>query len=105
MFELPESRRPPASPARRLAVRFEGRVQGVGFRYTAEGIALALGVAGYVMNLPDGDVELVAEASDAELQALLERIQQSHLGRLIVRQHVHWSPAQGSFTGFRIRHC
>jgi acylphosphatase len=42
-------------------VYYSGRVQGVGFRYAAQGLAEDFDVSGYVRNLPGGDVELVAE--------------------------------------------
>ena len=50
-----------------LAKRFHvsGRVQGVGFRYFVERVALRLGIAGYVSNLPDGRVEVYALSSPA----------------------------------------
>lgn len=46
-----------------------GRVQGVGYRYFALRTASDLGVSGFARNLPDGSVEVVAEASDAALAA------------------------------------
>lgn len=45
----------------RKRVVYRGRVQGVGFRYTAQRIAEGFLIGGYVKNLPDGTVELVAE--------------------------------------------
>jgi len=64
-----------ATPVSRLTATVRGRVQGVGFRYwahhTAE--ALAAGVAGEVRNMPDGAVELVAEAPRRETLERLER--------------------------------
>ena len=51
-----------------------GRVQGVGYRYFALKVALALRVTGFARNLPDGRVEVVAEGSEdalAELEARL----------------------------------
>ena len=87
---------------RRLTARFEGRVQGVGFRYTTVEYAAAVGVTGYVSNLPDGDVELVAEGAEEQLRDLLARIQRSHLGRFILRVHQQWSPGRGTFTAFTI---
>jgi acylphosphatase len=48
--------------------RIRGRVQGVGYRYFTRRIALRLGVRGFVRNLPDGDVEVHAEADGEALQ-------------------------------------
>lgn len=55
-----------------LARRFRvsGSVQGVGFRYFAEDVALRLGVMGYVKNLPDGSVEVYAIGSAYQLDEL-----------------------------------
>ncbi len=50
--------------------RVSGRVQGVGFRYFVQRRALALGLRGWVRNLPDGAVE-VAAAGAAEAVNLL----------------------------------
>ncbi len=43
-------------------VIYRGRVQGVGFRYTVNGLARGYAAAGFVRNLPTGEVELAAEA-------------------------------------------
>lgn len=57
----------------RLHAVVQGRVQGVGFRYFAHHAATRLGVAGIVRNLPDGTVEVDAEAPErAPLEALLK---------------------------------
>jgi len=94
---------PGAAGRRRLTARFAGRVQGVGFRYTTLDLAATLAVAGYVSNLPDGDVELIAEGAEADLRELLARLERSHLGRFILRVEQQWSPATGAFDGFTIR--
>ena len=48
-------------------VTYRGRVQGVGFRYTARTVAAGYAVQGFVRNLPDGGVQLVVEgAADEE---------------------------------------
>ena len=62
-------------PRERRRVWFSGRVQGVGFRYTCRTLARGFDVAGWVRNLPDGRVELVAEADPTELDAFLAAIQ------------------------------
>lgn len=58
----------------RMTLHFAGRVQGVGFRYTATQIAHRFEVAGYVQNLPDGRVRLVAEGAPDQLDALLRGV-------------------------------
>ncbi len=55
-------------------VIFRGNVQGVGFRYTAIRIAENYDVTGYVRNLPNGDVELVAEGDQGHIDLLVEEL-------------------------------
>jgi acylphosphatase len=58
-------------------VLFEGRVQGVGFRYTVKNIARGYEVTGWVRNLPDGRVELQAASIDpAELDDFILEIRE-----------------------------
>jgi acylphosphatase len=83
-------------------VTYSGRVQGVGFRYTAQHLAAGYQVAGYVRNLPDGDVELVAEGEADEVERFLAAV----AGRMapnIERSAAHDEPPAGRH-GFHIRH-
>jgi acylphosphatase len=82
---------------------FSGRVQGVGFRYTVQNIALQHDVNGYVRNLPDGRVELVMEGRHDELEQVVQAVHQRMDGfiRNVVRDQ---SPATGEFDRFSIRH-
>ena len=57
-----------------MHVIFFGDVQGVGFRATARRFALHLGLVGYVCNLPDGTIELLAQGSKEQLQSLLDQL-------------------------------
>lgn len=56
------------------SVYFSGRVQGVGFRWTTERLAQDLPVTGFVRNLADGRVEMVATAAPATISQLIERL-------------------------------
>ncbi|NIP73465.1 MAG: acylphosphatase, partial [Gammaproteobacteria bacterium] len=58
-----------------IRVTVRGRVQGVGFRYYTRDEAARLGVAGWVRNLPNGDVEVVARVTPARKQRLLAALQ------------------------------
>lgn len=87
---------------RQVRVRYEGEVQGVGFRYAARGIANRLGVAGGVENLPDGSVHLVAEGPEDLLRQLLLQIRVSRLGPHITDERIDWGEAQG-LAGFYCR--
>jgi len=89
---------------KRTTVFYTGRVQGVGFRYTAREIACGYDVTGYVRNLPDGRVELVAEGDDEEVRAFVDAMRISQLGSHIRNADVNWSAATEEFRGFEIRH-
>ena len=68
-------------------VLYSGRVQGVGFRYTAHGLAQGYDVAGYVRNLPGGEVVLVNHVSaESGPRAAFEK----WLGRQT--RHLGWRP-------------
>jgi acylphosphatase len=83
-------------------VIYSGRVQGVGFRYTARSVAGLFDVAGYVRNLSSGSVELVAEGEAGEVQAFLGRLAREMAGYIVNAEISDHAP-QG-FAEFRIRH-
>ena len=87
----------------RAHVVYSGRVQGVGFRYSAREVACGYEVTGYVRNLPDGRVELVAEGDEQEAKGFLEAIRQSQLGNCIRGEDVNWMAATDEFHRFEIR--
>ena len=80
------------------AARFviSGRVQGVGYRYFALREAQALRVAGHVRNLPDGSVEVVAEATPEALQTLAERLAEGPAFAEVARVERLAGPVVGS---------
>lgn len=58
----------------RLRVRYQGKVQGVGFRATARGVADGFLVSGWVRNEPDGSVVLEVQGDGAHVRAFLDRL-------------------------------
>jgi acylphosphatase len=87
---------------RRLTVLFSGRVQGVGFRYTAKTVAAGFEITGTIRNLPAGHVELIAEGSRAELAAFHAALHDAGLAGFIHDEKVNWADAKNEFTGFEI---
>ncbi len=87
---------------RRMHIYYSGRVQGVGFRYTAKNLASGYEVTGQVRNLPDGRVELVAEGLKEELEAFQQGVRESGLGHFIKNEEIGWEEAKGEFRGFEI---
>jgi len=67
-------------------------------------LACGYEVTGFVSNLTDGRVELVAESDEEEAQAFLEAIRQSLLSNYIRGEDVTWTAATGEFNRFEIQH-
>jgi acylphosphatase len=80
---------------------YSGRVQGVGFRYTAQRIARSFAVTGWVRNLPDGRVELIVEGDAADTQGFLQRLADSMAGNIDGVEQLD-EAATGEFSGFQI---
>jgi len=66
----------------RKTVQYAGHVQGVGFRYTTTTIAERHRVAGYVQNLRDGRVRLVAEGDAGDVDAFLDEVASAMRGHI-----------------------
>jgi len=88
----------------RRRVHFSGRVQGVGFRFTAQRLALGFEVVGYVRNVPDGRVDLVAEGESPVLDAFLNAIH-AELGGKIHTSSSSTEPAvDPTYGDFSVRY-
>jgi acylphosphatase len=83
-------------------ILFHGRVQGVGFRFTAQQIAGQFTVHGFVRNLPDGSVELVVEGEPDQVVAFLTMLSR-RMGRYIDSQTITEQPVAG-YQGFDVRY-
>jgi acylphosphatase len=73
----------------RKVLQVRGRVQGVGFRYFAVGIARNLDLVGIVANLPDGSVKAVVEGDEKDVKSFIDRLREgppaSHVESMDVR--------------------
>lgn len=83
-------------------VFYEGRVQGVGFRWTARRIASGYEVCGWVRNLPDGRVELQVAGDPGEVDSFLAEIRESALAGHITAEQTHPVEIDRPFKGFQI---
>src|SRR5690606_39226851 len=79
---------------------FRGHVQGVGFRATTQRLAEGFDIAGFVRNLTDGSVELVAEGKDTEVKAFLEAVRDRMSG--YVREATTTEQEAQGEQGFRV---
>ncbi len=89
---------------KRAIVTARGSVQGVGYRYFVTDCALQAGVTGYVRNMADGSVQVIAEGSEESLQNFIRDIN-AETEPVISVEHLdtEWGVPTGEFTGFRIR--
>jgi len=87
----------------RLDATVSGRVQGVGFRYFVLREAMALGLTGWVANIPGGAVRCVAEGPRPSLESLEGRLRDGPPSAIVERVSVAWMPATGRFVSFEVR--
>ena len=80
-----------------------GQVQGVGYRYFARLAADRLGVKGFVRNLPNGDVEVHAEAEDATLRLFKQELERGPRMADVTEIEERDVPISGSYSSFHIR--
>lgn len=83
----------------RYVVYYTGEVQGVGFRYTVCRLAENFEVTGFVRNLPDGRVQLIAEGPTEELDRFLAAVF-SQMAQYIRKQNLDKQEPTGQFSSF-----
>ena len=79
-----------------------GQVQGVGFRYSTVRQARRLELKGYVRNLWDGSVEVVAEGPSERLQQLERWLHRGPPGAIVRRVDSRYSQFQGIYRSFDV---
>jgi acylphosphatase len=87
---------------RKAVIVVSGIVQGVYYRYSTKDKADDLGLSGTVRNLPDGDVEVVAEGEQGQIEALIEWCKRGPRGARVDRIGVEWDEPTGTYADFSI---
>ncbi len=93
---------PVEQPLARLHAIVDGTVQGVGFRAFVQETADRLQLTGWVRNLYDGRVEVLAEGPRSTLEALLEKLRTGPRMAYVSEVQKEWSAASGEFSAFRV---
>ncbi|MCS7240325.1 MAG: acylphosphatase [Candidatus Bipolaricaulota bacterium] len=88
---------------KRVHIFVSGRVQGVFFRAHTRDLAQRLGLGGFVRNLPDGRVEVVAEGPEEKLQELIAFCHHGPPLAQVTGVEVHWEEFTGEFHTFSVR--
>ncbi len=86
----------------RAILFFSGRVQGVGFRFTANEIAKRFAVKGIVENCEDGRVKIVVEAEKGEIDSFVEAVKTSMSGQIKCVERFESEPSY-EFVNFSVR--
>jgi acylphosphatase len=87
----------------RIKALISGRVQGVGFRSFAGRYANAFGLTGWVKNLYDGRVEVVAEGEKAKILPYIRLLEEGSTWSRVDNISVEWQECKGDLTSFRIK--
>lgn len=87
---------------KRLVIKIYGEVIGVSFRYYTRALARSLHLAGYVKNLPDMTVIIVAEGLEGKLQDLLEWARHGPGWARVEKVEFQWAEDKSEFKDFRI---
>ncbi len=92
-----------ADDTTRLHAFVDGTVQGVGFRMFVMEHAQTLGLAGWVRNTYDGQVEVLAEGEREKLERLLDKLRTGPRMAFVTEVKKDWQPATGEFGRFEVR--
>ncbi|MFQ5885945.1 MAG: acylphosphatase [Anaerolineae bacterium] len=88
----------------RMRAIIHGRVQGVFFRDFTRTHAMRLALLGYVRNLWDGTVEVVAEGDREALESLLKQLYVGPSSARVGKIDLEWSEPSGEFSSFEVRY-
>ena len=86
----------------RIHVFLSGRVQGVAFRYFAQRQAVQMNITGWVKNLYDGRVEVLAEGRKDDLERFLDELGRGPRLSKVDNVNAQWEDPTGEFDDFRV---
>jgi len=89
---------------KRLQIIIRGRVQGVFYRASTRDEARQLGLHGWVRNLPDGSVEVLAEGPEVQLLQLLRWCRQGPPAARVDQAIPAWDEPRGELGPFEVRY-
>lgn len=80
-------------------ITYTGRVQGVGFRFTAQRIAMRYELTGYVKNLPTGQVEMLIQGHPEDIEDCIRDLSETFSVR---DTKIEQAPLNARYTSFEI---
>ena len=87
-----------------ITLKIIGEVRGRGYRYSSRQEAVKRGLTGYVRNLPNGSVELVAEGEEQDLKDFVDWCYTGVGSAMVRRIDIRWSDSTSEFSDFLIRY-
>ncbi len=87
---------------KRARIVVSGMVTGVGYRSYARNYAKELGLKGFVRNMRNGKVEIVAEGYDNQINTFLQILRKGSWGAKVEDINVKWEEPMNEFEDFRI---
>lgn len=87
---------------KRAHIFVSGMVHGIGYRSYARNYARELGLKGFVKNLRDGRVEIVAEGYDKQIQTLLQLLRKGPWGSKVKDIQIDWEDPKNEYEDFRV---
>ncbi|MBU1120796.1 acylphosphatase [Candidatus Micrarchaeota archaeon] len=88
---------------KRIHLMVTGVVQGVGFRFAVRNLADSIRVNGFVRNVSDGRVEIVAEGREEVLKRMIEEIRNFNFTH-VKKVEEKWEETKNEFNEFEIRY-
>ncbi len=88
---------------KRVHIIISGYVQGVCFRYFTKIKARNLGLKGFVRNIPNGDVEIIAEGNEKEIDELIEFCRKGPMLSCVANFKVEYEKFKGEFNDFTVK--